>query len=175
MNTDEFLNPKSMLTPGIAGGIVMMITNSLLAHFALPLRWSALVLSFLLALLVFLSIAIPLWQRAIFYIFNALIIFSVAVGSNQVGSSSQQTKETKTIRASQEPAVAAIAKEVRNTQEQLQIMEERLVSGKLDEAERSRMQKQVEESKKRIAELEEMQVTVSVAPRTPPRFFKEWF
>jgi hypothetical protein len=30
MNTDEFLNPKSMLTPGVAGGIVMMITNSLL-------------------------------------------------------------------------------------------------------------------------------------------------
>jgi hypothetical protein len=143
-------------------------------------------LSFLLALVVFLSKAIPLWQRAIFYIFNALIIFSVAVGSNQVGSSSQQTKETRTIGACQgvelqainqalQLAVVAIAKEVRNEQEQLQTMEERLVSGKLDEAERSIMQKQVEESKKRIAELEEMQVTVSVAPRTPLQFFKEWF
>src|SRR5215468_7304858 len=86
---DEFLNPKSMLTPGIAGGIVMMISNTLLAQFQLPAKWTALSLSFMLALVVFLAAIIPMWQRAIYYIFNALIIFSVAVGANKVGTATQ--------------------------------------------------------------------------------------
>jgi len=86
MKTDEFLNPKSMLTPGIAGGIVMLIANTLLAQFALPARWTSLVLSFLLGLIVFRAVAIPLLHRVIFYLFNSLIIFSVAVGTNTVGA-----------------------------------------------------------------------------------------
>ena len=90
MKRDEFLNPKSMLTPGIAGGIVMLITNTLLNQFGLEARWTALILSFLLALVVFLSVAIPAWQRAVFYFFNALIIFSVAAGTNQVGTATKR-------------------------------------------------------------------------------------
>lgn len=80
----DFLNPKSMLTPGIAGGIVMMISNTLLVQFALPARWTALALSALLGVVVFVATAIPLWQRIIYYIFNSLIIFCIAVGSNRV-------------------------------------------------------------------------------------------
>src|SRR5256885_5804290 len=75
-----------MLTPGIAGGVTMLIANALWVAFSLPPRWTALALSFLLGLLVFVATPrAPLWQRAVYYLLNSLIIFSVSIGSNYVG------------------------------------------------------------------------------------------
>jgi len=74
-----------MLTPGIAGGITMLIANALWVAFSLPPRWTSLVLSFLLGLLAFVATKIPLWQRAVYYLLNSLIIFSVSIGTNYVG------------------------------------------------------------------------------------------
>ncbi len=82
---EEFLQPKAMLTPGIAGGITMLIANALWVAFSLPPRWTSLVLSFLLGLLVFVATRVPLWQRAVYYLLNSLIIFSVSIGTNYVG------------------------------------------------------------------------------------------
>ena len=78
----EFLHAKSMLTPGIAGAITMLITNTLHEQFELPHRWVALALSLLLATLVFGDRRTALWQRGLFYVLNTLIIFSMAVGTN---------------------------------------------------------------------------------------------
>jgi hypothetical protein len=83
----DFLNSKSMLTPGIAGAITMLVTNTLHLQFDLPQKWIALVLSFTLGTLVFGDKTTPLWQRAIFYLFNSLIIFAMAVGTNVAGDS----------------------------------------------------------------------------------------
>src|SRR5437868_14877632 len=75
-----------MLTPGIAGGVTMLIANALWVAFSLPPRWTALVLSFLLGLLVFVATPrAPVWQRAVYYLLNSLIIFSVSIGTNYVG------------------------------------------------------------------------------------------
>src|SRR5207249_12012384 len=74
-----------MLTPGIAGGITMLIANALWVAFSLPPRWTSLVLSFLLGLLAFVATKIPLWQRAVYYLLNSLIIFSVSIRTNYVG------------------------------------------------------------------------------------------
>ena len=82
---EEFLQPKAMLTPGIAGGITMLIANALWVAFGLPPRWTSLVLSFLLGLLAFVGTKIPLWQRAVYYLLNSLVIFSVSIGTNYVG------------------------------------------------------------------------------------------
>ncbi len=82
---EEFLQPKAMLTPGIAGGITMLIANALWVAFSLPPRWTSLVLSFLLGLLAFVATKTPLWQRSLYYLFNSLIIFSVSIGTNYVG------------------------------------------------------------------------------------------
>ena len=81
---EEFLQPKAMLTPGIAGGITMLIANALWVAFSLPPRWTSLVLSFLLGL-AFVATKIPLWQRALYYLLYSLIIFSVSIGTNYVG------------------------------------------------------------------------------------------
>jgi hypothetical protein len=83
---DEFLQPKAMLTPGIAGGVTMLIANALWVAFSLPPRWTSLVLSFLVGLLVFVARGgVPKWQRAVYYLLNSLIIFSVSIGTNYVG------------------------------------------------------------------------------------------
>ena len=84
---EEFLQPKAMLTPGIAGGVTMLIANALWVAFALPPRWTSLALSFVLGLLVFVAKGggVPLWQRAVYYLLNSLIIFSVSIGTNYVG------------------------------------------------------------------------------------------
>ncbi len=84
---EEFLQPKAMLTPGIAGGVTMLIANALWVAFGLPPRWTSLVLSLLLGLLVFVAKGggVPLWQRALYYVLNSLIIFSVSIGTNYVG------------------------------------------------------------------------------------------
>src|SRR2546428_12689190 len=86
VKVEEFLQPKAMLTPGIAGGVTMVIANALWVAFSLPPRWTSLALSFLLGLLVFVATArVPVWQRAVYYLLNPLIIFSVSIGTNYVG------------------------------------------------------------------------------------------
>ena len=84
---DEFLQPKAMLTPGIAGGVTMLIANALWVAFGLPPRWTSLVLSFVVGLLVFVGRGggVPGWQRTVYYLLNSLIIFSVSIGTNYVG------------------------------------------------------------------------------------------
>jgi hypothetical protein len=82
----EFLNPKSMITPGAAGAITMAITNALCAQFnGLPGNWVALTLSFLFGGLVAFSFASSAVVRFVYLIVNSLIIFVMASGSNTVG------------------------------------------------------------------------------------------
>lgn len=81
----EFMNPKSTLTPGIAGAIAMLAANTLWVTFGLPQAWTALAVSTLFALLVSTGLAAPLWQRGIYLILNSLVIFSVGIGSNALG------------------------------------------------------------------------------------------
>ena len=100
---DEFLHPKSMLTPGIAGSVVMLITNALAVHFSLPPNWTGLVLSFVVGLVVFRTLTkIPRWQKPLYYSLNSLIIFSVAMGANQAGLYGGRTLE-----ASKDPVLLA--------------------------------------------------------------------
>ncbi len=85
---DEFLNPKSMITPGIAGTLTMTITNAFSRQFDLPLtiQQVALIVSFLIGLLVFKKIDSNIFKNFLFYVVNSLIIFSVASGFNNLGN-----------------------------------------------------------------------------------------
>lgn len=90
----EFLDPKSMLTPGVAGGITMVITNALCSNFALPRPLTALVLSFLLGLLTLALAAatntstntMAWWAKGLVTFFNSLFIFAMAVGTSTLGA-----------------------------------------------------------------------------------------
>ncbi len=82
----EFLNPKSMLTPGAAGAIIMLISNSLWVTFGFPSNWSALLFSFLFAIMVVGHYVAPFWHKALLMVFNTLIVFSLGVGTMSMGS-----------------------------------------------------------------------------------------
>ncbi len=82
---DDFVNPKSMLTPGILGGVIMFITNSVCCQFTIPPRWVGLFLSFLFGLLVLKAETLSRWQRAVYYVLNSLVIFSMAFGTAKIG------------------------------------------------------------------------------------------
>jgi len=73
-----------MLTPGLAGALTMMISNALTHAFGLNPAWTALALSFLLGMVVWVATA-ALLARCIYYVCNSLIIFSVAFGTNSFG------------------------------------------------------------------------------------------
>lgn len=76
-----FLTPEAMLTPGIAGSVTMMITNSLALNFDISRAWTGLILSFTCGLLVLVATK-NLWFKIVFYVLNSLVIFSVALGAN---------------------------------------------------------------------------------------------
>jgi hypothetical protein len=90
----EFFNPKSMLTPGLCGGVTMLITNALAAQFGAPPNYTGLIVSCLFGLIVFAATATVLWLRFVFWVLNSLIIFSIALGSNQIGVQTSKRKET---------------------------------------------------------------------------------
>jgi len=102
----DFLNPNSMLTPGIAGGITMMIANSLWVNFDFPPKFTAIILCLLLGLMVLAELKAPLWQKPVYYIINVLIIFSVSAGSNVVGMSASQQKLLSELHQSEKNKVA---------------------------------------------------------------------
>lgn len=79
----DFLNPNSMLTPGFAGAVTMMITNVLCTLFAIPVALTGLAISALFGTLVVVS-AGSLFRKSIYYVLNSLIIFCVAMGSGTI-------------------------------------------------------------------------------------------
>jgi len=83
---NDFLNPKSMTTPGACAGIVMLITNALANQFSLPTAWTGIVLSFLLGFIVFAAENITRLEKSIYYVVNSLIIFATAFGMTTVGA-----------------------------------------------------------------------------------------
>lgn len=79
----DFLNPKSMLTPGIAGGLTVSISMTLVNAFNLKFTWVSLSVSFLFGLLIVLSFKESLLLRCLYGILNSLIIFSVSFGAGK--------------------------------------------------------------------------------------------
>lgn len=99
MEVHEFFNPKSMLTPGIAGCMIMLITNALWVQFMLPPKWVALVLSFFFVLSIIVKFRASFFEKIFYFIFNGLIIFSLAVGTNIAGLKITETPPSSLISA----------------------------------------------------------------------------
>lgn len=95
MNTNEFFNSKSMLTPGIAGAICMFFANSLGTTFGMEnyMPHMVLVLSFIVGALVFADKGVQWYVKIILYVVNSLFIFSMATGSNTIGVNISRTEK----------------------------------------------------------------------------------
>lgn len=81
---DQWLSPNSLLTPGIAGGVILLICNTLWAQFALPPKYTGLAASALFGVVVVYTIKANLFIRVVYWILNSLIVFSVATGGTTV-------------------------------------------------------------------------------------------
>lgn len=82
---ERFLNPRSMLTPGVAGSVVMVIANTMWIEFMIPQKWTALVLSFLIIIPILMQFGVSLIENIIYFMFNGLIIFALSVNTNFAG------------------------------------------------------------------------------------------
>lgn len=81
----EFINPKSMLTPGVAGAFMMFLVNGISFQFPeVPNRYLGIFLSFVIGAIVWFSEtegkSIVL-QKVIYWFLNSLIIFVVGFGT----------------------------------------------------------------------------------------------
>ena len=91
---NEFLNPKSMLTPGIAGALVMFLSNVIVQQFPeIAFRYVALGLSMLIGGLVFTATAMEIIYRIGYWLINSLIIFAMGVGSSNIGANLTEGRE----------------------------------------------------------------------------------
>jgi len=82
----EYLNPKSMITPGVAGALVTFLVNGLALPFpALPGRYVALALSFAMGALVVTAVRMKVFERIVYWALNSLVIFVVGFGTNDLG------------------------------------------------------------------------------------------
>jgi hypothetical protein len=101
MDLKEFLNPKSMLTPGIAGGIMMLIVNGVKGPFPeVPGRYLALAVSLVLGALVVWDAVkdLRLLRRGMYWVLASLAIFVMGWGANGIGQDATEpsTHATKT-------------------------------------------------------------------------------
>ncbi len=94
-NMEKFLTPESMLTPGLAGGMTMGITNALAFQFALKAPHPAaiaLILSFMFGLCVFSRRPDHRPSTLLLWFINSLVIFTVAAGSNSLGTAAMTAR-----------------------------------------------------------------------------------
>nr|WP_320012158.1 hypothetical protein [uncultured Desulfobulbus sp.] len=179
---NEFLNPKSMLTPGVAGSLMMFLVNGIGCQFPeLSMRYIALFISFLIGSVVWFSELegrAPMVQKGIYWVLNSLVIFVVGFGTANLAAdaTAQSSMEAphalhllqpNAAYAAQTTAVTATSTTV--TQAQLQAMAERLAQEK-------------KENERLKQELKQTQPSPPPAPAPPPAqptklklpFFKRW-
>ena len=82
---DDFLTAPPTLTPLIAGVTTTTITGTLASQFYLPAHWVAIITCLVLSSLVTMKQGLPYYQRAIYYLINAVTIFTVSMGINAAG------------------------------------------------------------------------------------------
>ena len=136
---NDFLNPKSMLTPGMAGALVMFLSNAICFQFPeIAPRWAALLLSFVLGGGVIAAAQLKYFAAAGFWLINSLIIFAVAAGSAGVASktTAQMARHTTVMFANvlipsvsaQAPTASAQAPTKADLEAQLQATNARLAA-----------------------------------------------
>lgn len=86
---EAFINPKSMMTPAVAAGLVSMIAGALFKTFGITVPVGSIVMSFLVCMVLFHSKEFKSenmrwYSKTVFYIINSLPIFALATGSTAV-------------------------------------------------------------------------------------------
>ena len=152
---NEFINPKSMMTPGGAGALLMFIVNGLCFSFpTLDPKVVALVLSFIIGTIVFKAVALRIFERCAYWVVNSLIIFVMGMGSANIASqvSYISAESEPTNRGVSLPFISeAVADDSRSIRElELQLEHER--------AQNERFRRELEQVKAKLREAEVRQI-----------------
>ena len=190
LRMDEFLNPASMLTPGLAGSVTMLITNALSLHFQVEPSWTGLLVSFLCGTLVFVS-SVHLAKKLVYYVLNSLIIFSVAAGTSGFAATATRSADwnigaSPALAASPMPSnPASAAAQAARSSRVVQLAEDGASTKDLEakikdlkleldaaqrEAELAR-----EQALRATAEVEALKEAEAKAVKNRTKFFKPWF
>ncbi|MDP3814232.1 hypothetical protein [Pseudomonas sp.] len=89
MAIEEFINPKSMLTPAFASAVVAAVAGALFKGFGLAVPFGSIALSFLICAVIFESkefknSTTPKLIKGVLYVLNSLIVFAMATGATAV-------------------------------------------------------------------------------------------
>ncbi len=171
---NEFLNPKSMLTPGVAGSLMMFLVNGIGCQFPeLPMRYLALGISFLIGSVVWFSEIrgrAPMVQKGIYWVLNSLVIFVVGFGTSNLAADATTSPRTPPHVGFFLAPTDAHADET-PTQEKIQSLNEKLVK---ERAENERLQRELQQSRQQA-------LPAPTSPPPPPseatkkeQFFKRW-
>ncbi|MBU1424855.1 MAG: SNG1 family protein [Gammaproteobacteria bacterium] len=152
----DFINPKSMMTPGIAGATMMFIVNGIVFAFPeLQPRIIALILSFLIGSIVFASktnLSAAIWTKLVYWIVNSLIIFVVGFGSANFAASSTEQMQPDLENSSYIPSLISSAHAQGDNRGSATTSQDSAKPAKLNKAE---LTKQLELERRKIAELSE--------------------
>jgi len=187
---NEFLNPKSMVTPGMAGALVMFLSNAVCFQFPeIAPRWAALLLSFALGGFVITAAKLRYLQAAGFWLINSLIIFAVAAGSAGVAAKSTGTVSTGATALASFFIPSAVAQPVTATMTKAQLQaqldaanarlasqQQQLLEAKKQAEAADAQTKQVQAQHQALLEQQalESQKAKQAAAQNANRFFKAW-
>ena len=178
----EFINPKSMMTPGAAGAMMMFLVNGLLLAFPeLPARGTALLLSFLIGSIIFTSqstTTAPLWEKTAYWFVNSLIIFVIGFGATHMAANAAKQSAVQEKHASSLFISSAFADEIENAKpaskqgnkatEKALSKKELLELLEKERKEKTELQEQLEKSTLSIKPTDDNK------PKQSSQFFKEW-
>ncbi|MCK5831133.1 MAG: hypothetical protein KAH20_12625 [Methylococcales bacterium] len=173
----EFLNPNSMLTPGIAGSIVMMAANTLWINFGFDPKLTALIICLLLGLLVLSELKVPLWQKPIYYVINVLVIFSVSVGTNVVGitTNTMNLNNQKAIVAEEGSVSSVGLSDIGNFFINSAIADDETVKKISSTVNKTNQNNKKIEKKNKAIEAVELDKKSNESKQKNRKFFKSWF
>jgi hypothetical protein len=183
---NEFLNPKCMLTPGVAGSLMMFLVNGIGVQFPeLPIRYLALFLSFLIGSIVWFSDVrgrAPMAQKGIYWVLNSLVIFVVGFGTANLAADASSGPPPATPHALQllsprsayaEPTTTATRTAASPTQAQVQTLTDKLAR---ERAENERLKRELEAAQRNPAPTPPPPAPAPEPEKKPKQlpFFKRW-
>lgn len=178
---NEFLNPKSMLTPGVAGSLMMFLVNGIGCQFPeLPMRYLALFISFLIGSIVWFSEIegrAPMMQKGIYWVLNSMVIFVVGFGTANLAAEATSGPRPPTMphalhlfsptSAHADQTTAVTASSTEPTQAKLRALTDKLEQ---EQAENERLKRELEAAQSNPAP----PPPSSQPDKGQQQFFKRW-
>ncbi len=92
---EDLVKSKAIVSTGVLGAMVTVVTGTLVTQFQLPGSWTALTISFLLGILVWADRTVPRYQQVVLYLVSSLVIFTTAMGINAAGVAATKSQEQR--------------------------------------------------------------------------------